>query len=40
MMKTGISKVAEANNIIVLFPQTKNSNTMPSNPSGCWVYFY
>jgi hypothetical protein len=33
---TGYLEMAELNNIILIFPQTKPSFFMPRNPSGCW----
>lgn len=37
--KTGINEIAEANNIIVLYPQAKKSMITPSNPQGCWDWW-
>ncbi|KAL4491961.1 hypothetical protein ABPG72_008382 [Tetrahymena utriculariae] len=37
--KLGINGVAEANNIIVLYPQAKASKSNPVNPNGCWDWF-
>ncbi len=36
---TGYNQWAESNNIVVLYPQTKNSNMMPFNPQGCWDWW-
>lgn len=36
---TGFLGLAEANNIIVLFPQVRSSNTIPFNPQGCWDWW-
>eukprot|EP01099_Mayorella_cantabrigiensis_P003611 TRINITY_DN2733_c0_g1_i1.p1 TRINITY_DN2733_c0_g1~~TRINITY_DN2733_c0_g1_i1.p1 ORF type:complete len:347 (-),score=54.30 TRINITY_DN2733_c0_g1_i1:321-1361(-) len=37
--KTGFNEWAEANNIIVLYPQAKRSYSNPSNPNGCWDWW-
>ncbi len=34
--KTGYNEWAEANNIIVVYPQAKKSTVFPLNPNGCW----
>jgi len=34
--KTGMNEVAEANNIVVLYPQTIKSSLSPFNPQGCF----
>eukprot|EP00343_Euplotes_focardii_P002838 CAMPEP_0205805584 /NCGR_PEP_ID=MMETSP0205-20121125/8859_1 /ASSEMBLY_ACC=CAM_ASM_000278 /TAXON_ID=36767 /ORGANISM="Euplotes focardii, Strain TN1" /LENGTH=254 /DNA_ID=CAMNT_0053077051 /DNA_START=239 /DNA_END=1000 /DNA_ORIENTATION=- len=36
---TGFLGLAEANNIIVLFPQVQSSNLFPMNPKGCWDWW-
>jgi len=36
---TGYQEVAEANNIIVMFPQASKSYYAPSNPNGCWDWW-
>ncbi|MBF0345654.1 MAG: hypothetical protein HQL06_15680 [Nitrospirae bacterium] len=35
--RAGYNEWAESNNIIVLYPQTKNGNLI--NPAGCWDFF-
>lgn len=35
----GINEVAEANDIIVLYPQIKKSILYPMNPNGCWDWW-
>lgn len=35
----GLNEVAEANNIIVLYPQAKASTMAPQNPQGCWDWW-
>ncbi|MCY7296851.1 extracellular catalytic domain type 2 short-chain-length polyhydroxyalkanoate depolymerase [Alteromonas sp. a30] len=37
--KTGYNRWAENNDLVVLYPQTKNSNMMPFNPQGCWDWW-
>ena len=37
--KTGINRWADANNLVVLYPQTQASNLMPFNPQGCWDWW-
>ncbi|UAA37916.1 polyhydroxybutyrate depolymerase [Paraneptunicella aestuarii] len=37
--KTGLNRWAESNNIVVLYPQTKNSTVLPFNPQGCWDWW-
>jgi poly(3-hydroxybutyrate) depolymerase len=37
--QTGINDVAEANSIVVLYPQAKKSMFMPSNPNGCFDWW-
>jgi hypothetical protein len=39
MVKTGYLDVAERNDLIILFPQAKISETSPTNPLGCWDYW-
>jgi hypothetical protein len=34
-----INEIAESNNIIVLYPQTQNSDIYPYNPLGCWDWW-
>ena len=36
---SGFNDWAEANNIIVLYPYTKVSSTVPFNPKGCWDWW-
>jgi len=36
---TGFNSWAEANNIIVIYPQAVKSFFMPSNPNGCWDWW-
>lgn len=36
---TGYNELADANNIIVLYPQAEGSNTIPFNPKGCWDFW-
>ncbi|KAL4439544.1 hypothetical protein ABPG74_003946 [Tetrahymena malaccensis] len=36
---TGLNEYAESNNIIVLYPQAKKSQLMPSNPNGCFDWW-
>lgn len=33
---SGLNAWAESNNIIVLYPQTVNSDVLPFNPKACW----
>lgn len=35
----GYNEVAEANNIIVIYPQVSVSYFSPSNPQGCWDWW-
>jgi hypothetical protein len=37
--KIGYNEWAESNNVIVLYPYTKRSSTIPSNPNGCWDWW-
>lgn len=37
--QTGYMEAADANNIIVLYPQVKKSNFTPMNPRGCWDFW-
>jgi len=37
--KTGLNEQAEANNIIVLYPQVQTSSFSPTNPNGCWDWW-
>jgi hypothetical protein len=36
---TGFLGIAEANDIIVLYPQVKISSFLPLNPKGCWDWW-
>ena len=36
---TGLNEVAEANNIVVLYPQAIKSLISPSNPEGCFDWW-
>ena len=36
---TGYNEIAEANGIIMLYPQAKKSMFLPSNPNGCWDWY-
>eukprot|EP01064_Diplonema_japonicum_P020213 TRINITY_DN2934_c0_g1_i3.p1 TRINITY_DN2934_c0_g1~~TRINITY_DN2934_c0_g1_i3.p1 ORF type:complete len:340 (+),score=71.51 TRINITY_DN2934_c0_g1_i3:60-1022(+) len=36
---TGLNNWAEANNIVVLYPQAVPSEFMPQNPKGCWDWW-
>jgi len=36
---TGLNQWAEANNIVVLYPQAMRSSTIPYNPNGCWDWW-
>ena len=35
----GLNNWADANHLVVLYPQTKNSMFMPLNPQGCWDWW-
>lgn len=35
----GLNDWAEANDLIVLYPQIRHSNLMPLNPLGCWDWW-
>jgi hypothetical protein len=37
--QTGYLRWADANRIVVLFPQVKASRTWPVNPRGCWDWW-
>ena len=37
--KTGYNELADANNIIVLYPQVEPSYVFPYNPKGCWDFW-
>lgn len=37
--QTGYNQMAEANNLIMLYPQVKPSNELPMNPDGCWDFW-
>jgi len=37
--KAGYNDWAEANNIVILYPQAVKSMFMPSNPNGCWDWW-
>jgi hypothetical protein len=36
---SGYNKIAEVNNIIVLYPQTRRSFLFPRNPSSCYDWY-
>jgi len=36
---TGYNEMADANQLIVLYPQASKSITMPVNPKGCWDFW-
>ena len=36
---TGLNEIAEANNIIVLYPQVSKSTLLPENPEGCFDWW-
>ena len=36
---TGYLEWAAENNIVVVFPQTVRSTTLPVNPKGCWDWW-
>jgi len=36
---TGYNAVADANNIVVLYPQAQPSTNKPFNPQGCWDFW-
>jgi poly(3-hydroxybutyrate) depolymerase len=35
----GVNEWADANRIVVLYPQLTSSSTMPTNPNGCWDFW-
>ena len=35
----GYNPWAEANNLVILYPQVQVSKTKPSNPSACWNWW-
>ncbi|MGK0306768.1 MAG: poly(3-hydroxybutyrate) depolymerase, partial [Gammaproteobacteria bacterium] len=35
----GLNNWADTNQMVVLYPQTKNSMFMPLNPQGCWDWW-
>ncbi len=37
--ETGYNYMAEANNLIMLYPQVQPSNGAPLNPQGCWDFW-
>lgn len=37
--KTGYLEVAEAFDIVILFPQAEKSEWEPLNPNGCWDFW-
>jgi len=37
--QTGYNKMAEANDLIMLYPQVQPSNASPLNPEGCWDFW-
>lgn len=38
-MGTGYNEYADANRMIILYPQARISNGIPSNPQGCWDFW-
>jgi poly(3-hydroxybutyrate) depolymerase len=38
-MGTGYNEYADANRMIVLYPQVRPSNGIPPNPKGCWDFW-
>ncbi len=36
---TGFNKWADTNNIVMVYPQTVNSELFPGNPNGCWDWW-
>ncbi len=36
---TGYNEVADANSLIMLYPQVKRSKPVPFNPQGCWDFW-
>ncbi len=39
VLNNGLNNWAETNQLVVLYPQTKNSMFMPLNPQGCWDWW-
>jgi poly(3-hydroxybutyrate) depolymerase len=39
VLDTGFNSWAEANDIVVLYPQAASSNMAPNNPNGCWDWW-
>merc|ERR1711913_226193 len=39
IQRTGFLPLAEANNIVMIFPQIRHSTLDPVNPSGCWDWW-
>jgi len=39
IQRTGFLPLAEANNIVMMFPQVRHSMVDPVNPSGCWDWW-
>jgi hypothetical protein len=37
---TGFNTWAEANNIVIVYPQAKRSPLVPYNPDGCWDWYF
>ena len=35
----GLNEIAEANDLIILYPQIQRSDTVPYNPKGCWDWW-
>ena len=35
----GYNELAEANNLVILYPQILLSDENPVNPNGCWDYW-
>lgn len=38
-MHSGLNEIAEANNLIILYPQASVSKIYPYNPKGCWDWW-
>jgi hypothetical protein len=39
IQNAGYNELAEANNIILLYPQIVKSLVLPTNPMGCWDWW-
>lgn len=37
--KTGYNRWADANNLVILYPQTRKTSELGSNPKGCWDWW-